>query len=111
MQPKRHLSYAQGYLELGLVAEAAAELDRMPATEPPTLEHLAVRLAVLQEQKNWPTLAVVAGDLARRSPDTAAAWVTWAYATRRAVSLEAAEKILREAEPHHPAEPTIQFNL
>lgn len=37
--------------------------------------------------------------------------MTWAYATRRAESLTAAEKILLEAERLHPAEPTIQFNL
>ena len=47
----------------------------------------------------------------RRAPAEASAWVTWAYATRRADSLQAAEKILLEAEHHHPAEPTIQFNL
>jgi hypothetical protein len=38
-------------------------------------------------------------------------WVTWAYATRRCESLDAAEKILLAAEAQHPAEATIQFNL
>jgi tetratricopeptide (TPR) repeat protein len=107
---QRHLSYARGYLELGLVAEAAAELDAIPR-EDCSLEVVAVRLAVLQEQKNWPALCAMAGELARRSPREAAAWVTWAYATRRADALEAAEKILLEAEIHHPREATIQFNL
>ena len=111
MQLKRRLSYAQGYLELGMVAEAAAELDRIPAADSGALEVLAVRLAVLQEQKNWPALSALAGDLVRRAPAEAAAWVTWAYATRRADSLPAAERILLEAEQHHPTEPTIQFNL
>lgn len=110
MQFKRHLSYARGYLELGMVAEAAAELERIPEKEG-SVEVIAVRLAVLQEQRNWPALCALAGELARRSPEEAAAWVTWAYATRRADSLEAAEKILLEAETHHPKEPTIQFNL
>lgn len=111
MQLKRRLSYAQGYLELGMVAEAAAELDRIPAADSGALEVVAVRLAVLQEQKNWPALSALAGDLVRRAPAEAAAWVTWAYATRRADSLPAAERILLEAEQHHPTEPTIQFNL
>jgi Tfp pilus assembly protein PilF len=111
MQLKRRLSYAQGYLELGMVAEAAAELDRIAPDEATGIEVLGVRLAVLQEQKNWTALSALAAEVVRRAPAEAAAWVTWAYATRRADCLPAAERILREAERHHPAEPTIQFNL
>lgn len=111
MNPQRQLSYAHGYLELGMVAEAAAELAKIPPPLSEAKEFLAVRLAVLQEQQDWPTLRDAARDLARRSPDEPAAWVTWAYATRRSESLAAAEMILLEAEQHHPAEPTIQFNL
>jgi len=111
MQVKRRLSYAQGYLGLGLVAEAAAELERIPPGESDALEVLALRLAVLQEQKKWPALSALAGEFVRRSPDEAAGWVTWAYATRRADSLDAAERILLEAEQRHPEEAIIQFNL
>jgi tetratricopeptide (TPR) repeat protein len=111
MSVKRHLSYAHGYLELGMVSEAAAELERIPESEHRTLEFITLRVVLLQEQKNWPALAAAAGELVRRAPSDAAGWVTWAYATRRADSLAAAEKILLEAEQHHPAEPTIQFNL
>jgi len=111
MQLKRRLSYAKGYLELGMVAEAATELDRITPPESQGLDVLAIRLAVLQEQKNWPALSALAGQVVRRTPAEAGAWVTWAYATRRADSLAAAERILLEAEQHHPAEATIQFNL
>lgn len=111
MFPKRRLSHAQGYLQLGMVAEAAAELDRVPAPENTQLEFLTLRLAVLQEQQDWPALRDLARDVVHRLPNEAAGWVTWAYATRRADSLEAAERILLAAETHHPAEPTIQFNL
>jgi predicted Zn-dependent protease len=111
MFPQRRLSHAQGYLALGMVAEAAAELDRIAGPDAQNPEVLAVRLAVLHEQKNWPAVRDLARDLVRRTPEEAALWVTWAYATRRADSLAEAEKILREAEQHHPTEPTIQFNL
>src|SRR5260221_126626 len=94
-----------------MIAEAAAEIERIPIAAHESLEVIAVRLAILQELKNWPALAALAGHLVRRSPSEAAAWVTWAYATRRADSLAAAEKILLEAEQHHPSEGTIQFNL
>lgn len=111
MFPKRRLAHAHGYLELGMVAEAAAELDKIPAPENTQLETLSLRLAVLQEQQNWPQLRDLARYLVERTPAEAAAWVTWAYATRRADSLAAAEKILLAAETRHPTEPTIQFNL
>src|SRR3954469_24570 len=108
---KRRLSHAQGYLELGMLAEAAAELDQISGTGADSSEVLAVRLTLWHEQKNWPGVRDLARELVQRSPDDAAVWVTWAYATRRAESLEAAEKILLEAEQHHPSEATIQFNL
>jgi tetratricopeptide (TPR) repeat protein len=111
MFPKRRISHAQGYLALGMVAEAAAELDRIAAPDRDALEVLAVRLAVLQEQRDWPALRELAAKFVGRAPGEAAAWVTWAYATRRAESIEAAQRILLEAEQHHPTEPTIQFNL
>ena len=111
MQPKWRLSHAQGYLGLGMVAEAAAELERIPAPERDEPAALALRIAVLQERSEWPALRVLAAEFVRRAPGEAAAWVTWAYATRRAESLVAAEKILLDAERVHPAEPTIQFNL
>lgn len=108
---QRRLSHAQGYLALGMVAEAAAELDRIAAPDAQTSEVIAVRLAVLHEQNNWPAVRDLARELVQRDPSEPAVWISWAYATRRADSLAAAEEILREAERQHPTEATIQFNL
>ena len=108
---QRRLSHVHGYLALGMVAEAAAELDRISGPDAQTPEAVTLRLTVLHEQKKWPEVRDLARELARRDPTEAAVWVTWAYATRRSESLAAAEKILLEAEQHHPAEATIQFNL
>lgn len=111
MQLKWRLSHARGYLELGMVDEAAAELRRIPREERDATAVLALRALVLQEQGRWRALHTTAAELVRRQPEEAGAWVTWAYAARRAVSLAAAEEILRDAESRHPADPTIQFNL
>jgi tetratricopeptide (TPR) repeat protein len=108
---RRRLEHARGYLELGMVAEAAAELEQIPPAERDQLETIAVRVALLQHQEDWSALRSVAQEFVRKAPIEAAGWITWAYATRRAESLEAAEIILLEAEQHHPDEPTIQFNL
>ncbi len=105
------LSQARGYLGLGMVAEAAGELDGVPAGEANQTEVLALRAAVLQEQSRWPALEEVARELARRQPEASGWWITWAYATRRSRSLAEAEAILLAAERARPEDATIQFNL
>ncbi len=111
MDLKWRLSQARGYLGLGMVAEAADELGRIPAGEADQTEVLALRAAVLQEQSHWPPLEEVARELVRREPAESGWWITWAYATRRSRSLAEAEAVLLEAERAHPREATIQFNL
>jgi predicted Zn-dependent protease len=111
MTLKRHLSYAQGYLELGLVAEARAELDQITGPEAESMPVIGVKMAILQEAEAWAELTAVAAKVVERAPNEAAGWVTWAYATRRSKTLAAAEAILLRAERLHPHEPTIQFNL
>jgi predicted Zn-dependent protease len=111
ISPQRRLSHARGYLSLGLVAEAAEELDAIVGPEAETPDVMSLRLAVCHEQKDWPRVRELARTLVQLEPGEAALWITWAYATRRSESLAAAEKILREAEQHHPTEATIQFNL
>lgn len=111
MQLKWRLSHAQGYLQLGMVDEAAAELRLIPADERDATEVLVLRAAVLQEQGRWRALRLAAAELVRRQPAEPAGWVTWAFATRRSRSIIEAEQILLEAEMRHPKEATIQFNL
>ena len=111
MQLKWLLSHTRGYLELGMVEEAAAELDRVPELSASEFDVRVLRALVLQEQKHWVRLVPLAAGLAREKPEDAGWWIMWAYATRRATSLTAAEKVLLEAETNHPKEATIQFNL
>lgn len=111
MQLKWRLSHARGYIELGLLKEAAAELAQVSPEERDRTEVLALRGIVLQETQAWKELQDVAAELVRRHPETPDWWIMSAYATRRAESLTAAEKILEEAKLQHPKNPTIQFNL
>ena len=111
MKPGWRLSHARGYLGLGLLEEAAAELAALPAAEAESLEALELRALVLQAQRQWLLLQPVAAALVARQPEEAGWWITWAYATRRVDSLASAEAILRDAEIRHPEEPAIHFNL
>ncbi|MFO1452041.1 MAG: hypothetical protein U1F61_28005 [Opitutaceae bacterium] len=111
MDPRWHLSHARGYLELGMLKEAASELDALPPALAASEEALAVRASLHQERKDWPALQIVSKQLVQIRPDSAGAWIMWAYATRRAESLVSAERILTEARELHPKEPTVLFNL
>ena len=111
MDANWRLAQARGYLGLGMVAEAAAELDQLPAAAAERMEALSLRALVLHEQSDWPALERIAGELVRRQPGDAGWWISWAYATRRSRSLGAAEAILLDAERLHATEPAIQFNL
>lgn len=111
MQLKWHLSHTRGYLELGMVEEAAAELGLVPAADADNFDVRVLRALVLQEKKAWLALAPLAAGLVNEKPDDAGWWIMWAYAVRRADSLEAAEKILVAAQSNHPKEATILFNL
>lgn len=111
MDPRWHLSHARGYLELDMLAEAAAELAALPDERQFEPEILALRITLYQKQQHWPELRTASAELARQRPQDAGAWIIWAYATRRADSLEAAEKILIDAKRLHPKDATIAFNL
>mgnify|MGYP002781120468 CR=1 FL=1 len=105
------MRHAHGYRELGLVAEAKDELSLIAPEHADESEVLSEYAALHQELGNWPELEAVCRRLAKRHPGDPAWWIMWAYGARRAHSLEAAEKVLMEAEVLHAKDATIQFNL
>ncbi len=94
-----------------MIRHAENELKSVRAEHADRTEVMALQLAIFQEKKNWRSLRRIAAELVDREPERPDWWVTFAYATRRAVSIEAARQILLEAEKHHPDEGVIQFNL
>ena len=111
MNWKWRVSHARGYRELGLLKEARQELALVPETHADNSEVLAEYAALSQETGSWRKLAAACRTLAKRHPEDPGWWIMWAYGTRRAESIEAAEKILLEAEALHADNATIQFNL
>ena len=108
---RKHLSAAQGYLELGMVADSAAELGQIAPKCREQLEFLAIRAGILHETKEWTTLQTVAGKLAVMDPTDPQWPISLAYATRRAQSLDLARVVLLHALKLHPKEALIHFNL
>src|SRR5690349_15878532 len=108
---QKHLSAAEGFAQLGMYLDADAELDNIDPYCRATPEVLAVRLEIYSGLQKWELMQVVAEKLANYDPANAQWAIAFAYATRRAESIEAAREILLTALRSHPGEPTIRYNL
>ena len=107
----RHLSAAQGWLELGCPEEAWAEIEEIEPTRRAEVPVLGLRLLLCQELKRWATMVEVCRHLAGVQPEEVQWAVSLAYATRRAEGIEAARVILGRALKRFPLEAVIHFNL
>ncbi len=108
---QRRLSAARGYLELGMLQEANAELEEIDAFCRSVPEVLAVRLQIYQSMAKWELMEVVAKRLSQHDPENPQWPISVAYATPRAVSIGAARVILLDALTRHPEEPIVHYNL
>jgi Tfp pilus assembly protein PilF len=111
MNLRWHISHARGYLELGMLKEAEAELAAIAPEEAARKEVAALRIGLLHEKRDWRALRRLAGGLVRTQPEEPGWWVSYAFATRRVASIEKARAILLKAEVRFPREAMVQFNL
>jgi tetratricopeptide (TPR) repeat protein len=107
----QRLRSAHGYLELGMLQEANAELEEIDPLSRHLPEVLQARLAIYRELRKWDLMLVVAKKLVEWNPKEPANFVDWAYAARRAESIHIGHAILKQAAELHPAYALIQFNL
>ena len=108
---ERHLQAAQGYLELGLPLEANEEIEQIPPEFKTVAEVLAVRVEIFRALDAWDLMEAVARQLCQRRPDDVQAYLSLAFATRRAIGLQEALAVLAKVANRFPEEPTILFNL
>lgn len=108
---RQRLHAASGYIELGMYEDANAELEKIDAFCRAVPEVLALRVAIYQSLGKWELLQVVSQKLVEFEPTNVDWIISYAYATRRAESIEAARAILTEAKKRFPREAVIVFNL
>lgn len=96
---------------MGMDREARRELRQLPAAVRNEPEFLAMAMQIHQRAQRWPSVERIARRLVKQDPDEAGWWIVLAYAARRTDSIEAARRILLQAEELHKKDPTIQFNL
>jgi hypothetical protein len=107
------LSAAIGWLELGVPAEAEAELSKVSAGQQSHPDVLEVRWVILARSKRWDAALEIARALLRSAPSRSSGWLHHAYSLRRVSKhgLKQAWDALLPAYEKFPTEPTIPYNL
>jgi tetratricopeptide (TPR) repeat protein len=78
-----YVSAAIGWLELGNLAEAKAELERIGPEFHSYPDVLEIRWAICAEEQKWEEGLEIARALVEAAPDSPAGWLHQAYALRR----------------------------
>jgi len=110
-QDQKRLLAAEGYMELGMYLDAIEELEAFPKEFAASPQVLSLWMEAYRGLKKWGAMQAVARKLAEDDPDNVQWAISWAYATRRAESLQAAREILLEALERHPKEALVYYNL
>lgn len=91
--------------------DANEELENIDAEVRHVPEVLEVRVQIYWALEKWELMQTVAKQLTEVDPTDSRWPLAWAYATRRAESLDAARRILVEAWKIHEKEPLFPFNI
>src|SRR5262249_39331662 len=93
------------------VPRANDQLENIDPFNRAAPEVLAVRIAVYQGLKKWELMREVSKRLADFQADHVQWTISYAFATRRAESINAAKQILLNAEARFPKAAIIKYNL
>ena len=108
---QRHVLASSGYLELGMLDDAALALEEIEPEDKTRTEVLGACIALYIAAKKWDMAAAVASHLVKVEPQNEAWWINLAYSLRRSEGIEQAEAILLRARSIHPKVAMIAFNL
>jgi len=108
---ERSLLAAQGYLELGMVEEALAELSSFsgPFAQDPDIVEL--RLHILMQGERWNEALTSAEELLRITPDAVPAFIHGAFALHEMGRTSEARDLLLKGPPVLKSDPTFHYNI
>jgi tetratricopeptide (TPR) repeat protein len=109
---EKRLTYAEGFLALGLAEPALEELEAIDSLERATLRVLKVEVECLMAARRWERVVTAAPPIAEGEPHYESAWIAWAYALRELERVEEAKRVLLAALPHHgDTSGLVHYNL
>jgi predicted Zn-dependent protease len=110
--PESHvLSAAEGWLELGNPAEAAAELRDLEADWGDHPSVLDLKWQIHAHQMEWETCVALADALVRSHPEIPSGWIHRSYALHELQRTAAARDQLLPAVAQFPDEIILPYNL
>ena len=110
-ETQRALRAADGYLYLGLPAEALGELDAIFPAERHDSAVLLARIRALLHMKKWTSAETLSGDGARRHPEEGEFTVQRAFALQQMKRAAAAEKAMLAAPEWIRRTGILHYNL
>jgi tetratricopeptide (TPR) repeat protein len=108
---KEFFNAAVGYTQLGMFLEANEQLENIDPFNRVAPEVLALRVDIYRGLKKWNLMREISERLYESDPTNIQWVVSYAYATRRMQSVNAARNILINALPKFPREAIIYYNL
>ena len=107
----QHLEAATGYAQLGMWLDTDSELDNIDPFNCAAFEVLALRIEIYRGLKKWELMREIAKRLTEFQPANIQWILSYAFASRRALSIEVAKEILLKSVARFPREAVIYFNL
>ncbi len=89
-----HLAYAAGYLQLGMIPEARAELESLGSEDRASPAASALRLELAMLEEDWAEVIARAPELVACDNTEERPWIAWAYALRELKRIEEARDTL-----------------
>jgi len=97
----RHLKYASGFLQLGMLRDAVRELRAIARADRDSPEVLGMRIDLHMHARQWKQVITAARKLARATPGDDKGWISWAFALRELDRVGEAREVLIKALPLH----------
>ena len=111
LTPKVHLRRAYGFFGLEMFEDVQIELRAVPDKMPWSKQKRSLLTFLHQELGEWHMMKSFAKSLRSEFPDEVDWWVSEAFATRRADSIEDARGILLDGLTLHGESAIIRYNL
>jgi len=108
---ERSLLATQGYIELGMPAEALAEIDQLSAEDREREEVLQLRLFILMHSRSWAAAAEVCDRLRGLFPGASTGYIHGAFCLHELGRTADAKRLLLSGPPSLASEATYFYNL
>ncbi len=108
---QRQLEAAEGWLGLGNLQEANAELEQLSPDMRRHPEVLNVRWQIQAMAREWESAIEIARAIAAEVPDSPLGWIHLAYALHELKRTQESYAVAKSVVNKFPNEPTLRYNL